>query len=602
MNKLTSVNDFVVRFANINGSGSASANALFTKSVFQLGVPVTPQNIFPSNIQGLPTWYEVRINEAGHLGRRGGYDFMVAVNGQTLKKDYDDLRPGGYFFYDDTRSLPDTFDRTDITVIPMPLTGLANREIKIPKLRSLLKNIIYVGALAALFDMDFSVFTDAITKQFRKKPKLAEPNIHALEVGYHYALDHFAGVCKLKVTRSDKLTDQVLIDGNTATALGAIYGGATVAGWYPITPSTSVVEAFDRFSRQLRLDDEGKCRAAVIQAEDELAALGIAVGAGWNGARSFTATSGPGVSLMNELLGLAYFTEIPVVLVDVQRAGPSTGMPTRTQQSDILACAYASHGDTKHVLLFPKDPKECFEMAAQSFDLAEALQTPVILVSDLDLGMNDHVCDPFEWDDNRKYNRGKVLSEADLDALDRDWGRYLDSDNDGVCYRTYPGTHPEKGAYFTRGSSHDEYASYTEDNAVYKRGMERLGRKWETAKTMVPEPEIHMNDGDAAIIFYGTTAHAAQEAVELLEKQGEKLNTMRIKSFPFTDAVTQFIERHDRIFVAEQNRDGQMRTIIINELDVPPEKVFSIAHMDGTPPDASSICNAVIQTTQGGAA
>ncbi|MCG8683769.1 MAG: 2-oxoacid:acceptor oxidoreductase subunit alpha [Desulfobacterales bacterium] len=608
MKKLTSINDFVVRFANINGSGSASANNLFAKAVFRLGVPVSPKNIFPSNIQGLPTWYEVRVNENGYLGRRGGYDFVVAVNGQTLKQDYDDLAPGGYFFYDDARPLPEDFDRDDITLLPMPLTGLSNREITIPKLRSLLKNIIYVGALAALFDMDFSIFTESITKQFSKKPKLAEPNIKALEIGYNYASEHFKGVCGLSVKKSDKLTDQVLIDGNTATGLGAVYGGATVAGWYPITPSTSVVEAYDRLTRQLRIDENGKRMAAVIQAEDELAAMGIAVGGGWNGARSFTATSGPGVSLMNELLGLAYFTEIPVVLVNVQRVGPSTGMPTRTQQSDVLACAYASHGDTKHVLLFPCDPKECFEMSALSFDLAEALQTPVIIMSDLDLGMNDHICEPFDWDDTKTYNRGKLLNADQLDALGdtwaKDWGRYLDTDNDGICYRTLPGTHPERGAYFTRGSSHNEYASYTEDNAAYKRCMERLARKWETAKTMVPEPQVSINgkENTEGLIFFGTTTYAALEAVDMLKAGGTSLNTMRIKSFPFTDSIADFIEHHDRVYVTEQNRDGQMRSLLINELGIPPEKLVSVAHMDGTPSDAASICEFVTQIKKGGAA
>lgn len=608
MKKLTSINDFVVRFANINGSGSASANNLFAKAVFRLGVPVSPKNIFPSNIQGLPTWYEVRVNENGYLGRRGGYDFVVAVNGQTLKQDYDDLAPGGYFFYDDARPLPEDFDRDDITLLPMPLTGLSNREITIPKLRSLLKNIIYVGALAALFDMDFSIFTESITKQFSKKPKLAEPNIKALEIGYNYASEHFKGVCGLSVKKSDKLTDQVLIDGNTATGLGAVYGGATVAGWYPITPSTSVVEAYDRLTRQLRIDENGKRMAAVIQAEDELAAMGIAVGGGWNGARSFTATSGPGVSLMNELLGLAYFTEIPVVLVNVQRVGPSTGMPTRTQQSDVLACAYASHGDTKHVLLFPCDPKECFEMSALSFDLAEALQTPVIIMSDLDLGMNDHICEPFDWDDTKTYNRGKLLNADQLDALGdtwaKDWGRYLDTDNDGICYRTLPGTHPERGAYFTRGSSHNEYASYTEDNAAYKRCMERLARKWETAKTMVPEPQVSINgkENTEGLIFFGTTTYAALEAVDMLKAGGTSLNTMRIKSFPFTASVADFIERHDRVYVTEQNRDGQMRSLLITELGIPPEKLVSVAHMDGTPSDAASICEFVTQNKKGGAA
>jgi len=609
MKKLTAVNDFVIRFANVNGSGSASANNLFAKAVFRLGVPVSPKNIFPSNIQGLPTWYEVRVNEAGHLGRRGGYDFVVAVNGQTLKKDYDDLESGGYFLYDDTRSLSDEFARKDITLIPVPLTGICNREIQNPRLRPLLKNIIYVGALAALLDMDFSVLTDSITKQFSKKPKLAAPNIQALELGFEYVSEHFTDICGLSVKQSDKLTDHILMDGNSATGLGAVYGGATVAGWYPITPSTSVVESFEKFTGRFRMEASGKRRAAVIQAEDELAAMGIAVGAAWNGARSFTATSGPGLSLMNELLGLAYFTEIPVVLVNVQRTGPSTGMPTRTQQSDILSSAYASHGDTKHVLLFPMDPKECFEMAADSFDLAEALQTPVMVMSDLDLGMNDHVCKPFEWDDTRKYNRGKVLDADQLDALTEDWGRYLDRDNDGVGYRTLPGTHPEKGAYFTRGSSHDEYAAYTEDNAAYKRCMERLAKKWETAKGLVPASEINISDevNTSALIFYGTTTHAALEAVEMLGEKGVALNTMRIRSFPFTDQVLEFINRHDRAFVVEQNRDGQMRTLFINELGVAPDRLISVAHMDGTPPDATSICQSVIkntkpQKTKGGAA
>ncbi|MCG8615852.1 MAG: 2-oxoacid:acceptor oxidoreductase subunit alpha, partial [Desulfobacterales bacterium] len=491
MNKLASVNDFVIRFANVNGSGSASANNLFAKAVFRMGVPVSPKNIFPSNIQGLPTWYEVRISEKGYLGRRGGYDFIVAINGSTLRKDYDDLLPGGYFLYDSTRSLDHTYDREDITLIGIPLTRICNREISAPKLRPLLKNIIYVGALAALFDMDFSVLTDAITKQFAKKPKLAEPNIKCLEIGYNWVQEHFNGICDLKVKASTALDRHILMDGNTAAGLGAMYGGATVAGWYPITPSTSVVEAFDKFTRKYRVDEDGKRRAAVIQAEDELAAMGIALGAAWNGARAFTATSGPGVSLMSEFLGLAYFAEIPVVLMDVQRVGPSTGMPTRTQQSDIMACAYASHGDTKHVLLLPSTPEECFSMAADSFDLADALQTPVIFVSDLDLGMNDHVTLPMTWDDNRTYNRGKVLDHDQLEALTWKWGRYLDHDGDGICYRTLPGTHPDKGAYFTRGSSHDEYAAYTEYGTSYKRCMLRLSKKWETAKTMVPEPVIN---------------------------------------------------------------------------------------------------------------
>lgn len=620
MKKLKSINDFVIRFANVNGSGSASANNMFAKAVFRLGVPVSPKNIFPSNIQGLPTWYEVRVSENGYLGRRGGYDFIVAVNGQTLEKDYDDLLPGGYFFYDSTRSLSEHYQRKDITLIGMPLTDICNREIENPKLRPLLKNIIYVGALAHLLDMDFSVLTDSITKQFSKKPKLAKPNINALELGYNYAAEHFSGICDLAVRRSDKLSTHILMDGNSATALGAMYGGATVVGWYPITPSTSVVEAFDKFTRQHRLDESGKRQAAIIQAEDELAALGIAVGAGWNGARSFTATSGPGISLMNELLGLAYFTEIPVVVVNVQRAGPSTGMPTRTQQSDTLACAYASHGDTKHVLLFPCDPRECFEMAADSFDLAETLQTPVILMSDLDLGMNDHVCLPMEWDDNRTYLRGKVLDKDQLESMTTDWGRYLDCDGDGIGYRTYPGTHPAKGAYFTRGSSHDEYAAYTEDTDAYKRGMERLSRKWETAKTLVPVPHIKLNDrpkrndrdkspdrpAEWGVIFFGTTAYAAYEAIEMLDKNGIALDTMRLRGFPFQDEVREFILGHEKTFVIEQNRDGQMRTLLMNELGILLDKLVAVTHIDGTPIDAryisQSIETVLAKTPKGGVA
>jgi 2-oxoglutarate ferredoxin oxidoreductase subunit alpha len=593
--KISGVNDFVIRFANVNGSGSASANNLFAKAIFRLGVPVSPKNIFPSNIQGLPTWYEVRVNEQGYLGRRGGYDFIVAVNGQTLKKDYEDLATGGYFFYDSTRSLPDDFLREDITLIGIPLTQICIREIENPKLRQLLKNILYVGALAHLLDMDFSVLTDSITRQFRKKPKLAEPNIHALELGFEYAAQHFADTCKLSVKRSKKLARHILMDGNTATGLGAVYGGATVAGWYPITPSTSVIEAFDKFSSRYRLDESGKKKAAIIQAEDELSALGIVLGASWNGARAFTATSGPGVSLMSEFLGLAYFAEIPVVLVNVQRTGPSTGMPTRSQQSDVLMCAYASHGDTKQVLLFPCDPKECFEMSADSFDLAEILQSPVILMSDLDLGMNDHVCLPLEWDDNSQYDRGNVLDAAQLEAMTERWGRYLDRDGDGLCYRTIPGTHPTLGAYLTRGSSHDEYAVYTEDSEAYERCMKRLTRKWQTAKTLVPKPHIKISDkaGTCGAVFFGTSTHAAYEAVEQLKKQDIIVNTLRIRGFPFQDEVMDFVDSHDQIFVIEQNRDSQMRILLVNECGFCPDKLFPITNVDALPITATLIARSI---------
>lgn len=595
MMKLSGVNDFVIRFANVNGSGSASANNLFAKAIFRLGVPVSPKNIFPSNIQGLPTWYEVRVNEQGYLGRRGGYDFIVAVNGQTLKKDYEDLAPGGYFFYDSTRSLPDDFLRKDITPIGIPLTQICLREIENPKLRQLLKNILYVGALAHLLDMDFSVLTDSITRQFSKKPKLAEPNIHALELGFEYAARHFADTCKLSVKSSKKLSRHMLMDGNTAAGLGAVYGGATVAGWYPITPSTSVIEAFDKFTSRYRLDESGKKKAAIIQAEDELTALGIVLGASWNGARAFTATSGPGVSLMSEFLGLAYFAEIPVVLINVQRTGPSTGMPTRSQQSDVLMCAYASHGDTKQVLLFPCDPKECFEMSADSFDLAETLQSPVILMSDLDLGMNDHVCLPLEWDDSRRYNRGKVLDKEQLEAMTEPWGRYLDRDGDGLCHRTIPGTHPNLGAYFTRGSSHDEYAVYTEDSEAYERCMVRLTRKWQTAKTLVPRPHIKISDktSNYGAVFFGTSTQAAYEAVEQLKSQDIIVNTLRLRGFPFQDEVVDFVDSHDQIFVIEQNRDSQMRTLLINECGFFPDKLFPVTNIDAMPITATHIARSM---------
>ncbi len=598
--KLEGVNDFVIRFANVNGSGSASANNLFAKAVFRLGVPVSPKNIFPSNIQGLPTWYEVRVNEQGYLGRRGGYDFIVAVNGQTLKKDYEDLAPGGYFFYDSTRPLPDDFLRKDITLIGIPLTQICIREIENPKLRQLLKNILYVGALAHLLDMDFSVLTDSITRQFKKKPKLAEPNIHALELGFEYAARHFPDTCKLSVKPSKKLTGHMLMDGNTAAGLGAVYGGATVVGWYPITPSTSVIEAFDKFTNRYRLDESGKKKAAIIQAEDELTALGIVIGASWNGARAFTATSGPGVSLMSEFLGLAYFAEIPVVLINVQRTGPSTGMPTRSQQSDVLMCAYASHGDTKQVLLFPCDPKECFEMSADSFDLAETLQSPVILMSDLDLGMNDHVCLPLEWDDSRRYDRGKVLGKKQLEALTERWGRYLDRDGDGLCYRTIPGTHPTLGAYFTRGSSHDEYAGYTEDSEAYERCMNRLTRKWQTAKTLVPKPHIKISDKTSThgAVFFGTSTHAAYEAVEQLRKQDIIVNTLRLRGFPFQEEVLEFVDRHDQIFVIEQNRDSQMRTLLINECGFCPDELFPVTNIDAMPITATHIARSIKERRQ----
>lgn len=591
MNRIESTNDFVIRFANVNGSGSASANNLFAKAIFRLGIPVSPKNIFPSNIQGLATWYEVRVNEYGYLGRRGGVDFVVAVNNKTLYQDYDGLLPGGYFLYDSTKPLPENFNRKDVIPIGIPLTELCNNEFENPRLRQLLTNIIYVGALSSLFEMEFSILQESIEKQFKAKPKLAEPNIKALKLGFDYAEQHYKDVCGIRVRPSTKTRGSIMMDGNSATALGALYGGATVVGWYPITPSTSVVESFSKFASKYRKDDEGKIKAAIIQAEDELAAIGIVIGASWNGARAFTATSGPGLSLMNEFLGLAYFAEIPVVLVDVQRSGPSTGMPTRTQQSDMLPAAYASHGDTKNVLLMPCNPQECFQMTADAFDLADRLQTPVIVMSDLDLGMNDNMCPPLRWDDSRDYDRGKVLNAEQLDELADKWGRYLDVDGDGICYRTYPGTHPEKGAYFTRGTSHDEYSAYTENSIVYEKNMHRLLLKWQTASKLVPGPRERNRDPDSKVgaIFYGTSSHSTYEALAALNKSGLPINSLRIRSFPFQADIEDFIDRHNLIFVIEQNRDGQMRTLLINELGTCTDKLVPICNIDGMPITAKFI-------------
>ena len=596
MKNIECTNDFVIRFANVNGSGSASANNLFAKAVFRMGVPVSPKNIFPSNIQGLPTWYEVRINEKGYLGRHGDVDMVVAMNGQTMKKDYDGLISGGYFLYDSSRKLSEEYDRDDVALIGIPLTKLCNDAFENPKMRGLLKNIIYVGALAFLLDMEFEVLTSSVEKQYRKKSKLIPPNLKALELGYEYARDNYGGVCKIAISRRDNVGDAIIIDGNAATGLGALYGGATVVGWYPITPSTSVIEYFGRYADRFRRETEtGELKAAIVQAEDELAALGIVIGASWNGARAFTATSGPGVSLMSEFLGLAYFAEIPAVLVNVQRTGPSTGMPTRTQQGDILACGYASHGDTKQVLLFPCNPKECFDMTADAFDVAERLQAPVIVMSDLDLGMNDHMSPPLEWDDNRTYDRGKVLDENQLEELGDSWGRYLDIDGDGIGYRTYPGTHPSKGSYFTRGTSHDEYSKYTEESDAYVQNMQRLLQKWETARELVPGPEIMVYNEAASIgmVYYGTSTYAALEAVDQLSEQGITINTLRIKAFPFQQDVENFIRQHDQVYVVEQNRDGQMKSLLINEFGFQPDKLVSVLHYDGLPITARIISRTI---------
>ena len=598
MEQLNAVNDFVVRFANVNGTGSASANNMFAKAIFRMGIPMSPKNIFPSNIQGLPTWYEVRISEKGYLGRREGIDLMVCVNPQSMAEDVASVKPGGYFLYDNTKKLHPQFTREDIHYIGIPMTDMVMHQYSDPRQRQLFKNVVYVGALSALLDIEFEVLAGIIRDQFKKKEKLIAPNIKALELGLHFIHKHYDYPLDIRLERRDSVKDSILIDGNTACALGAIYGGATVAAWYPITPSTSVVSAFGKYVSKLRIDPEtGKRKFAIVQAEDELAAMGVVIGATWNGARSFTATSGPGVSLMSEFLGLAYFAEIPAVLINVQRGGPSTGMPTRTQQPDILSSAYASHGDTKHILLFPSTPAECFELTASAFDLADRFQTPILVMSDLDLGMNEHMSPPLAWDDSRRYDRGKVLSAEELEKLER-FGRYLDVDGDGICYRTIPGTHPTKGSYFTRGTSKDEYAKYTENGDAYVRNVDRLARKWETAKQAVPPPELYQSENRNAygIIFFGTTTYAALEAMDLLREKGVELDAMRIRSFPFNETVLQFIEQHEKVFVIEQNRDAQIRSLLVNELEVAPKQLIPILNYDGKPIPADTIEQQIAKT------
>ncbi|HCN90644.1 MAG TPA: 2-oxoacid:acceptor oxidoreductase subunit alpha [Oxalobacteraceae bacterium] len=586
INSIKSSNDFVVKFSNVNGSGSASANELFARSILCMGVPVSPRNIFPSNIQGMPTWYEVRVSDAGYLGRRGGCDLMVAMNPQSWDQDVKEIEPGGYLFYDNTRTLPESKFRADINVIGMPLTQICNDAYTDARQRQLFKNIIYVGALSALLGIDPKEIEKLFSEQYKDKEKLLESNVKGLHMGRDYALANLdCAAMGLKVNRSDKVGDRIFIDGNQAAALGCVYGGASVCAWYPITPSSSIAEGFQKYCTKYRTDPEtGKHNYAIIQAEDELASIGMVIGAAWNGARAFTATSGPGVSLMTEFLGLAYFAEVPAVLINVQRGGPSTGLPSRTQQSDILSCAYASNGDTKHVLLFPEDPKECFDFSASALDLADRLQTPVFVMSDLDIGMNTRLCDPLAWDDAKRMDRGKVMTHDELEA-GRDFGRYLDVDGDGIPYRTYPGTHPTRGAYFTRGTTKDRYARYSEDGAVYVDNMERLLKKFETAKELVPKPVAQPASKPAkfGVLYFGSTSPAMSEALDALERQGLYLDALRVRAFPFHSSVDDFIAAHDHVFVVEQNRDGQMRTMLINECGLDSAQLTPVLHYDGTP-------------------
>ena len=581
---LSAVNDFVVKFANVNGSGSASANGLFVKAILRMGVPVGARNIFPSNIQGLPTWYEIRVSGEGWLGRRGGVDLMVAMNPQTWDRDIAEIESGGYLFYDSTKPMPTDRFRKDINIVGIPLTALCNEAYVEPAKRKVLKNIIYLGALAYLLGIEREVVEALLAEEYASKPALIPANIEALGIGF----DHARATLKplgLQLQRADAVGERIFVDGNTAAGLGAVYGGATVCAWYPITPSTSLAEAFIDYCRKLRHDpDTGDARYAIVQAEDEIASIGMVTGAGWNGARAFTCTSGPGISLMQEFIGLSYFAEIPAVIFDVQRGGPSTGMPTRTQQSDILSAAYASHGDTKHVLLLPEGPGECFEFGALAFDLADRLQTMVFVMLDLDMGMNEWLIEPFAWDESRPLDRGKVMTAEMLEA-GADFGRYKDVDGDGIPYRTLPATHPSKGAYFTRGTSRDPYARYSEEGAVYVDNMERLLRKFDSAKALVPAPVLHkaVRPTSYGVIYYGSTSPAMDEALAWLDGEGIAIDALRVRAFPFSGEVFDFIAAHDLVFVVEQNRDAQLRALLINEGGVDPARLVKVLNYDGSP-------------------
>jgi 2-oxoglutarate ferredoxin oxidoreductase subunit alpha len=597
------VNDFVLKIANVNGTGSASANTLLMKTVFRMGIPVSGKNFFPSNIQGLPTWYEIRVSKDGYLARSGVVDIMVAMNAQTYSRDLQEVAPGGVLLYDSTWPRDRLLARSDIEIIGVPLARMCNERFRNARTRILMKNMAYVGVLAALLELDRAVVEGLVRETFAKKPALIESNQQAIDLGFHYAREHLQCPLSQRVAALNKTAGHIMIDGNTAAALGAVYAGATVGAWYPITPSTSLMDAFKSFCERFRKDPvSGERRYCVVQAEDELAAIGIVLGATWNGARAFTPTSGPGLSLMSEFLGFAYFTELPAVLFDVQRVGPSTGMPTRTQQADILSAAYASHGDTKHVLLFPRDPRECFELAVTAFDLADRLQTPVIVLSDLDIGMNDWLCPDLDWDPAYRPDRGKVLTAAELEAA-KTFHRYVDVDGDGIPQRTLPGVHP-RGAYFVRGSGHNQYGGYTEDSAEYTQVVDRLAKKWQTAAKLVPEPLIRRaRDGSkVGVVAVGSCDAAIDEALDRLAAKGIYADYCRIRAFPFGKQVRQFLEQHEHVFVVEQNRDAQLKTLLLAELQFPPSRLESILHYGGLPMDHRCITEVLEQHAARGVA
>jgi 2-oxoglutarate ferredoxin oxidoreductase subunit alpha len=597
---LTRVNDFTLKIATVNGTGSASANTLLMKSIFRSGIPVVGKNYFPSNIQGLPTWYEIRVTEQGYPARSGRVDIMVAMNAETYARDVKEVEPGGYLIYDSTWPRPALLKREDITVLGVPLARLCNENFDGVRTRILMKNICYAGVLAALLDLDLAQIRALLGETYARKPQLVESNMKAIQLGYDYARASFQCPLPLHVTKMTHTAGHIMIDGNTAAALGCVFAGATVAAWYPITPSTSLMDAFKMFADRMRVDPQtGRRNFAFIQAEDELAAVGMAIGAMWNGARAFTATSGPGISLMNEFLGLAYYAEVPVVIFDIQRVGPSTGMPTRTQQGDLLLCAYASHGDTRHVCLYPANPEECFYMAAQAFDLAERLQTPVLVLSDLDIGMNDWMCRDLKWDDNYRPDRGKVLGKEEVLKLEKFY-RFLDKDGDGIGYRTLPGVHP-KAAYFTRGSGHTQYGAYTEDAADYQAVLDRLVKKWATARRLVPRAAIDATaNSPFGVVSVGSCDGAIREALDVLRQRGIALDYMRVRAFPFSEDVEKFLAAHQLLFVVEQNRDAQLRALLTLETAVDKAKLRSLLHYNGLPISSHFIVDGVLAELQPG--
>ncbi len=604
---MSSINDFAFKIATVNGTGSASANGLIMQAIFRMGIPVSGKNVFPSNIQGLPTWYEIRVSKDGYTARPSSVDLVVAMNPETYKKDVAAVRVGGYLLYDSSWPLDPALVREGITILGVPLGKMCVETFQGDRERTLMRNIAYAGALVALLDIDMDVISAMIREQFAKKRSLLDSNFRALHLGYDYVRKHYDHPLPFRLERMNATTDSVLIDGNTASALGCLYAGATVGAWYPITPATSLMEAFSGFCKRYRVDEQtGRKKFCIIQAEDELAAAGVVVGAGWAGARAFTSTAGPGISLMSEFIGLAYYTEVPAVFFDVQRTGPSTGMPTRTQQADLLSIAYLSHGDTKHIALFPSSPEECFYFSVKAFDIAERFQTPVFVVSDLDIGMNDWMCPRLTWDDGYRPDRGKVLTAEELENLKTRFSRYLDVDGDGIAARTLPGV-SAKGAYFTRGSGHDKHAAYTEDAAEYQEVVDRLARKLALAAENVPQPEIWREGGEGAsappspigIISLGGCHAAIVEAVDRLRGGGIAADYMRIRAFPFSRSVTAFIEAHERCFVVEQNRDGQLRSLLALETGIARDRMTSVLDYGGLPLTADRVVSEVTKELEG---